>query len=316
MSQEFENEIVIIDDWFHDDTYDGSYPEGAREKNSYFSPSVRCHEYIIPDWRYLFKLSRSDEWCPSQFWMEVIAYRFGQVIGIKVPSAWPSINNNYETGKKTYGALIEWFYNEKSTGYYPGGQIMTQLIDDYDRDKGTKHNWMSLIKGHDILFDKIEDFMDHWARIFTFDTLIDNTDRHHDNWGIIDSGDVISFSPAFDNGTALGYEIQEKKLNGYLLDNNKLEKYIKKGHHHMKWTLEKDISDNYFSFMKKFVDQNEDMISIISRCLSFYREELEKVFYPLCDLVSDNYRLSYERVAFIIELIMARKKFLEETLEL
>ena len=54
MSQDYENEIVIIDEWPHDETYDGVYPEGAREKDVFFSPAIRQQEYIKPNWRYLF----------------------------------------------------------------------------------------------------------------------------------------------------------------------------------------------------------------------------------------------------------------------
>ena len=70
-----------------------------------------------------FKLSRSEEWCPCQFWMEVIAFRFGMIIGVEVPPAWPAVSNKYISGEKTYGALIEWFYDEKQLFYFDGGQF-------------------------------------------------------------------------------------------------------------------------------------------------------------------------------------------------
>jgi len=245
MSQNYENEIVVIDDWRHDETYDGVYPEGAREKDVYFSPGNRSQEYIKPNWRYLFKLSRSDEWCPWQFWMEIIAYRFGRIIGVEVPPAWPAVSNKYKEGGKTYGALIEWFYNEESSHYFDGGQLMTIFVENFDREKGTNHNWMSLYRK----LDKYEEF-EHWAKVFTFDTLIGNTDRHQDNWGVIEKSNEPDFSPAFDNGTALGYEIKEVRLNSLIINEQKLEKYLQKGTHHMKWSLDEDYRDNFFDFMK------------------------------------------------------------------
>ena len=54
--------------------------------------------------------------------------------------------------------------------------------------------------------DAIPNRREYWAKILLFDCLIGNTDRHHENWGIIiDSTNEKRFAPAFDNGIALGF---------------------------------------------------------------------------------------------------------------
>ena len=130
--------IVIGDNWRRDDTYEGVYPSGSRVKDAYFSPKEPKDKCIKPDWRYLFKLSRSR--CPWQFWCEIIAYRFGGVIGVKVPPAHIGLSKIYEENVDTYAALIEWFYDESKDIYITGEQIMVGLIEDFDTEKGRKHN--------------------------------------------------------------------------------------------------------------------------------------------------------------------------------
>ena len=94
MSEElsFHNAPIVIDKWRKDETYD-IYTVGSRVKDAYFSPEEPKDKCIKPNWRYLFKLSRS--WCPWQFWCEIIAYRFGSVIGIKVPPAHIGLSKIY-----------------------------------------------------------------------------------------------------------------------------------------------------------------------------------------------------------------------------
>jgi len=313
---------VIIDDWRQDDTYEGVYPKGARDKSAYFSPETVDERYLKGNYRYLFKLSRS--WCPWQFWGEIIAYRLGLITGVEVPQAHIGLNNKYNPGEATYGALIEWFYDDKKDVYVEGGRFMVQLVKDYDREKGTQHNFLDIAKK----FKTIPGFQEHWAGVFTLDCLAGNTDRHQDNWGLIledaKLGEpkepyVLFFSPAFDNGTALSYEIIEKNIDKYN-DPATLKAYLtnpKRARHHMKWTLDEQDPLNFYDFMRKFVLEFPDTKSIIEKHLGFKQSQVEEIMSPLVAAVSDNtYCLSGKRLNFIMELIFRRKKLLEETLGL
>ena len=167
----------------------------------------------------MFKLSRITRTVefPWQFWCEIIAYRFGRIIGVDVPPAHIGLSTIYEKGVETYAALIEWFYDESKDVYITGEQIMVGLIEDFDTKKGRKHN-LKTIRG---FFKDDKEALNYWARVLTFDTLIGNTDRHQENWGLIlknaklnpkGSGKIYP-SPAFDNGTALCYEKLSQNLN-------------------------------------------------------------------------------------------------------
>ncbi len=319
----FHNIPIVIDNWQRDETYEGVYPSGARDKDAYFSPDNPKDECIKPNWRYLFKLSRTTPKVkfPWQFWCEIIAYRFGCVIGVNVPPAHIGHNKKYgKEGVDTYAALIEWFYDYKDKGYIAGGQLMESLIENFDRLKGEKHNFKT-IRG---IFKDSDNWLKYWAEVLTFDILIGNTDRHQDNWGFIikrsekQSIESITTSPAFDNGTALCYEILEQNIDKYE-DINRLERYLKgkKAKHHMKWSLDESKQLNFYEFMKEFTVEFPEIRPIIAQHLSFSYQQVEEVLAPLVDAISDPvYKLTRKRLDFVLKLIFGRKRILEETLEL
>jgi len=318
----FHNIPIVIDKWRKDETYD-IYTVGSRVKDAYFSPKEPKDKCIKPDWRYLFKLSRTTLTVefPWQFWCEIIAYRFGSVIGVKVPPAHIGLSKDYEKGVDTYAALIEWFYDEGKDIYITGEQIMVGLIEDFDTEKGRKHNLKTIRD----FFKDHKGALNYWASVLTFDTLIGNTDRHQENWGLVlknaklnpKGSDEVYPSPAFDNGTALGYEILEEKLDKF--DDVKLKSYLahKKAKHHMKWSLDNDERLNFYEFMKEFTIEFPQIKPIIARHLIFTYQQVEEVLAPLVEAVSDTvYKLTRKRLDFILKLIFERKRILEETLEL
>jgi len=314
---------IVIDNWQKDDTYN-IYTVGSRDKEAYFSPDKPKEGCIKPNWRYLFKLSRTTPKVkfPWQFWCEIIAYRFGCVIGVKVPPAHIGYSKKYEQGVDTYAALIEWFYDEKEEGYIVGGQLMESHIKNFDRLKGEKHNFKT-IRG---IFKDSDIGLEHWAKVLTFDILIGNTDRHQDNWGLIvkrtKKGDKmlldINMSPAFDNGTALCYEILEQDIDKYE-DANKLERYLTGRHakHHMKWSLDENEQLNFYEFMKKFTMTFPQIKPIIAQHLSFTYQQVEEVLTPLVEAICvPEHKLTRKRLDFMLKLIFDRKRILEEILEL
>jgi len=310
-----ENVIIEIDSWLPDDEYDGVFPKGARDKSVYFSP-VDCEwEFIKSNHRYLFKQSIRRH--PYQFWVEIIAYRLGQLMDVEVPPAYIAFRNE----DKVYGTLIEWFYT-RDENYEDGGNIMRAHIKPYDSKKGTQHNLETILKftGH-----SIENKIEHWAKVFAFDTVIGNTDRHHDNWGLVyarphgskTDKKVLRYSPAFDNGTAMGYEILEK--NFYKFDDSQyLHRYLtKKGkaRHHMKWRYPEVEPSNFFDFMKRFVEEFPESKDTILKCLDFSHHKIEKKLTGLVPMVSDEKcKLTEKRLKFFVKLITIRANILKEIL--
>ena len=170
-----------------------------------------------------------------------------------------------------------------------------------------------------------EGWLKYWAEVLLFDTLIGNTDRHQDNWGLIlkktlkDHKQIIdiTWTPAFDNGTALGYEILEGKLDTF--DDNRLERYLthRYARHHMKWSLDEGKQLDFYEFMKKFAIDFPQVKLVMANHLSFTYEQVEEVLAPLVDAISDPmYKLTQKRLDFVLKMIFGRKRLLEEILEL
>ena len=133
------NQPIDISDWKGYDEFE-IYPQGARDKSLLISPAQSEYEFLIPNHRYLFKRSfqHKSRNYPEQYWTEIIAYRIGCLMKVPVPPAFVALDST----NNVCGALIEWFLDypdqpeERRT---PGGDIMVNLISDYDRKKGRHH---------------------------------------------------------------------------------------------------------------------------------------------------------------------------------
>ena len=98
-------------------------------------------------------------------------------------------------------------------------------------------------------FGDAEDIIQSYADMVVFDALIGNMDRHHENWGVVVIGDYKSglagqienwdpdqhknqryFTPLFDHGSSLMFELQENKLERMVQDIDVVERYVSKGY--------------------------------------------------------------------------------------
>ncbi|HGG56853.1 MAG TPA: HipA-like protein [Nannocystis exedens] len=59
------------------------------------------------------------------------------------------------------------------------------------------------------------------------DALIGNTDRHHENWGLLRDGEQVSLAPTYDHASSLGRELQDRKRRALLAD-HQVAKYTRK----------------------------------------------------------------------------------------
>lgn len=320
------NQPVDIADWRRDEEF-AQYPEGARDKTLLYCPRPAPYTFLKAGHRYLFKLSSPRY--PEQFWAEIIAYRLGIQMEIDVPPAFVG----YDSKQNQSGALIEWFLRPigllSTEDYIAGGDYCQQYIPNFDRKKGRQHNFETVSQIFEDLSKKHpsfhEDWINYWAKAFLFDALIGNTDRHQDNWGIIaqtnqgvltplnPNKEEMRISPVFDNGTSMGHEISPSKFE-YYDENDNLMKYVSKGWHHMKWSIDSPQM-SHVEMLQKVIDRYPETRQVMLNCLKKVTYETFKTI--LDDLVAFKIptRLGTERAAFMLKLLQFRHQHLLVELE-
>lgn len=315
-----EDEIVDISEWTVHEDYE-VYPVGARDKSLRICPNDD-YSFCLAGHKYLFKESiksvqdPSKPKFPDQYWAEIIAFKIGRLMGLSIPPTFVAYNP--ETGQS--GALIEWF-----TGYpgqhverfVAGGDIMQEMIEGYDRDKGRDHNLNTISIFSKALNQKkflSHNWKEYWGLCLCFDALIGNTDRHQENWGLlwtINSPENISarFTPYYDNGTSLGHEIFPNKFSKFMTDPVMLNAYISRGRHQMKWDLSDDKRLPLIGGVIKFAKKHPEVILSILKSLDWDDRILEHSLNKLV-LFGIDTPLSQERAEFIHFLTISRKKIL------
>lgn len=293
------------------------YSEGARAKDKMHCPLTAMKSFLLPNHPYLFKQSIERVGLEEQFYCEIIAFIVGGHIGVEVPPAYVAYNSN--TGD--CGALIQWFYNPEGEGrhqvkFIHGTEYGLRLTRDFDPHKGRRHsaNLMFCICRFFESENRFhaQDLFSFWFKVFAFDALIGNTDRHAHNWGVLihatEYKEYMSFAPAFDNGTSLGYEQLSK--NFYKFDDSVyLQKYIERGHHHVKW-VPNDARQCYHLELLQIIAKRYPVARrIMIETLNFDFPSLEVKIRELTQFKVPVV-FSEERCEFVIKLLAVRQKYL------
>lgn len=170
-------QIVDVSHWSIGDLT--PYSEGARDKALLESPTQPPQSFIISSHKYLLKKTYSVKDTGSvlyeQYWNEIIAYKLGRVMGVKVPPAFVAYYER-EGQEPFYGSLIEWFYAYgRKDESQRGGEVIAKYIQGYDSTKGELHNFQTLVE----IFtnEQVENWLADLTEILTFDAIIGNTDR-------------------------------------------------------------------------------------------------------------------------------------------
>lgn len=130
-------------------------------------------------------------------------------------------------GNKVYGALCWSFLNESTDSLVEGADMIMDFDETYDRDTLQGQNE---IYNFDLLYRLFykNEILESLFKMIIFDTLIGNTDRHQDNFGVIrnEATGHQKFAPFYDNSSSLGREMNEKRTELMLKDDNMFNAYI------------------------------------------------------------------------------------------
>ena len=196
--------------------------------------SKRKFWYTQDDELWLFKESRDGT---GEDWAEKLAYEVAT--SISIPAA--TVELAALNGRR--GSTSRSFMPE-NTALVHGNEILANRILGYDREKKLRqsdHTFENIVSAIRQLSDdaNVETLLEQLAGYLVLDALICNTDRHHENWGILfhsqvqlDTGQVaISYktiAPSFDHASSLGRELRdERRLQ--IIQEKRIEDYIRRG---------------------------------------------------------------------------------------
>jgi len=129
----------------------------------------------------------------------------------------------------------------------------------------------------------------------------------------------IKFSPIYDSGSSLGRDILETKIQNYLENDSKIQKYINKGKSEIRRTAKED-KINHFEIIKKVKEKYPEKVSeIINKVLNKYKkEDIEHIINQIDNDIPENIgetKLSLQRKELIVKFVDSRIERLKEIIK-
>ena len=176
---------------------------GGKRKFWYRQPE----EDDIP---WLFKYPRGGS---GEHWAEKIAAEVAGLIEITCAPV------QLATFQGVMGSSSRSFLTENQQLFH-GNQVLARIMADYDlsrRFNQSNHTLANIRIACDQLFvdhDGATAVFAQFAEFLVLDALIGNTDRHHENWGIVvqqgENGWEGYLAPSFDHASSLGRELRDE----------------------------------------------------------------------------------------------------------
>jgi hypothetical protein len=234
-----------------------------------------------------------------QFWSEIVAAEVGQLLGLQVPETFIGLNERSDI-PFTVGVLTKWFLKDKDI-FVRGSELMTRHIENYSEKQ---HNLHSAI-AHTV---DIEGALKYWIEMIVFDCLIGNTDRHHENWGVINHSRL---TPLYDNGISLGWRVHDE-----LLSENEIQKNWEKFKFKMVLSItnkRRRISDFIQYFVQVHGVDRSCILTTIDRLDSSKVAALEsRINQVQLTYIPQEYHLTVSRFKFMCDTLVFRANKLKE----
>ena len=183
---------------------------------------------------WLFKEARENT---GEDWAEKVASEIARLLGLRTHHTELAM---WE-GKR--GCAVKSFLPSDQSGLVHGNELLGGLITGYDKEKErgqSDHTFENIVTVIEKLFPagKIRREMAfRMVGYLVFDAFVGNTDRHHQNWGVLverrnqpgSKGTfLLQLAPTFDHASSLGRELTDEARERYLNDGT-VERYIRRG---------------------------------------------------------------------------------------
>ncbi|MGL4584254.1 MAG: hypothetical protein ACRCVU_14895, partial [Flavobacterium sp.] len=243
--------------------------KGTRSKEIIVDPKVQE--------QYFFKGSKEtpegEIRYKEEFWSEIVSSKVGQWLGFTMLDYNIAYN---EKSKQKIGciskSMVDLNLNELKEGvnYLTGFDANYNPDSKDDQKKYTFEFICQALKHH-----QLDDYIRNIVSVVVFDSIVGNSDRHQENWGIITISaeaqkivndtfeqknqiEVITllfnwlknkkeaelkalvepshrFAPIYDSGCCLGRESDDDKVNKLIKDKQMLAAYVRKGKSEIHW---------------------------------------------------------------------------------
>lgn len=185
---------------------------------------------MIEDKRWLFKEARANT---GEDWAEKVAAEIAQAIGIHAAT----VELARYAGRR--GSISLNFVDVGAGGaLVHGNEILALQVTGYDKGKTFRqsdHTLENIRIAMQGLFGQLADgILTELAGYTVLDALIGNTDRHHENWGLVfqvqreERKATLTVAPSYDHASSLGRELRDDRRSE-LLAGNRVDWYIRRG---------------------------------------------------------------------------------------
>ena len=206
-----------------------------------------------PQQRWLFKYPQSGT---GQHWAEKIAAEIAGSIGIPRAGVELAVFNG-DRGSATKSFAHDGFE------LIHGNQILAAFLHDYDpqtRFRQSDHTVHNVLRAIDRVFDedaakrRAKELM---AEYVVLDALIGNTDRHHENWGVLlrrkQDNWVGALAPSFDHASSMGRELRDESRERRLVE-KQIGAYIERGRGAIYWSADESRGPSPIELVRRSAD--------------------------------------------------------------
>ncbi|KAA6301603.1 MAG: hypothetical protein EZS26_002209 [Candidatus Ordinivivax streblomastigis] len=265
--------------------------------------------------KYYFKKSllKPNKDYKYEFWSEVIASQIGELLGFEV------VHYDVAFFDKEIGCIsksvIDWNNEELTEGY----AFIIEKYPDFQDNFKKAHSFQKIIGSLRTL--ELEHCIRNIIDMIVFDAIIGNTDRHSENWAVIISNKEVidaikevgkknnyKFSPLYDNGSSLGRELSNEKIENMLNNDSEFDRFINNGKPDIRWNA---IHLNHFDLIKTIkLDYGDEVNFILDKIKRNYNKNIIKRLVDNIDRKTPQYFVDYKipqnRKDFIVKYIDTR----------
>lgn len=159
-------------------------------------------------------------------------------------------------------------FARRGTSLYHGNQVLERVVQGYDpeqRFRQSNHTLANILKAMSAIFVEPEAANSAKAVMADYillDAVIGNTDRHHENWGVLRErvGDKWRgfVAPSFDHASSLGRELLDPHRDR-LLTNNSVGTYSEKARGAIYWSEEDNRGLSPLELVRRGTDLHPDL---------------------------------------------------------